>query len=137
MTGRYQARSYKPEFPARNGVRLTHPPPPLAQVIPLPVRSREGFCDIKFAFPTHISNREVVVVLYKFPNFMTQSHHAAFDAIHEPGALTPYSGIYRCVGCGHEITDVVGRPLPPQNHHQHTYAQGRIRWQLAACDQPR
>jgi hypothetical protein len=75
------------------------------------------------------------VVYYKYSNFMTQNTNTAFDVIHEPGAQAPYSGIYRCVGCGHEITDVAGRTLPPQNHHQHTYAQGRIRWQLAASDQ--
>jgi hypothetical protein len=29
-----------------------------------------------------------------------------------------------------EVTSVAGYPLPPQNHHQHTPAQGAIVWQL-------
>ena len=70
------------------------------------------------------------MALYKHQEFLQYSSHAAFDAIHEPGTVAPYSGVYRCAGCGHEIADVRGRQLPPQSHHQHTYAQGRIQWQL-------
>jgi len=70
------------------------------------------------------------MALYKFSKFLEVSTHAAFDAIHEAGVPTPFSGIYRCTGCGHEVTSVRPHPLPPQNHHQHTQAQGRIRWQL-------
>lgn len=71
-------------------------------------------------------------VLYKYSQFLEHSNHAAFDGIHEAGAATPYSGIYRCEGCGKCVTSVKGYPLPPQNHHQHTLQQGRIRWRLAA-----
>jgi hypothetical protein len=72
------------------------------------------------------------MVLYKYSQFLQQTNHAAFDSIHEAGTVTPFSGIYRCEGCGKCVTSVRDYPLPPQNHHQHTYQQGRIRWRLAA-----
>jgi hypothetical protein len=75
------------------------------------------------------------MALYKHPSILQQSDHAAFDEIHQPGAITPYSGIYRCAGCAHEIASNAGNPLPPQNHHQHTTQQGRIRWQLIVSTQ--
>jgi hypothetical protein len=70
-----------------------------------------------------------MVALYKYPQFLQRSDHNAFDGIHEAGVQTPYSGIYRCEGCGHCVTSVHvhSYPLPPQNHHQHTAQQGRIR----------
>jgi hypothetical protein len=66
---------------------------------------------------------------YKYSQFLQQLDHVAFDQIHQPGIPAPYSGIYRCEVCGAEITEVVGRPLPPQNHHQHPQRQP-IRWRL-------
>jgi hypothetical protein len=72
-----------------------------------------------------------MAIFYKTPGFLTQSNDARFDALHEPGAPTPASGIYRCAGCEKEATSVYPHPLPPQNHHQHEPHQGRIRWQLA------
>ena len=69
--------------------------------------------------------------LYKYSQYLAQSNHQAFDQINEPGAATPWSGIYRCEGCGKNITSIYGHTLPPQNHHQHTAIQGRIRWRLA------
>jgi hypothetical protein len=70
------------------------------------------------------------MALYKYASILTLSNSAAFDTIYEPGETTPHSGIYRCEGCAREITHVTGRPLPPQNHHQHTLQQGKIRWRL-------
>ncbi len=67
---------------------------------------------------------------YKYSTYLTVNTNEAFDATHEPGSLTPYSGIYRCIGCGKEDVCVQGKPLPPQNHHQHAVGQGLIRWQL-------
>lgn len=68
---------------------------------------------------------------YKNGNFLTQEQGAEFDAIHNPGVATPFSGIYRCTGCGHSITSVRPHPLPPQNHiHQHQNLLVPIRWQL-------
>jgi len=71
-------------------------------------------------------------VLYKYQNLLQHTNDTAFDAAHEPGAITPYPGIYRCVECGACETCVTGGQLPPSNHHEHTPQQRRIRWQLVA-----
>lgn len=71
------------------------------------------------------------MALYKYSAYITYSNHTAFDQIYEPGTAAPYSGIYRCVGCGKEDVSTYGHTLPPQNHHQHQPGQGRIQWQLA------
>lgn len=47
-----------------------------------------------------------------------------------PSDTVPVSGIYRCLGCGREVTCNDGDRFPPQNHHQHSPAQGSIRWKL-------
>jgi hypothetical protein len=73
---------------------------------------------------------EQLVAEYKYPRFLTQANKAAYDNGYHPGTNTVYSGIYRCTKCGHEMTSVAGYPLPPQNHHVHTLAQGAIVWQL-------
>lgn len=67
---------------------------------------------------------------YKYAQFLTHANKSAYDQGYHPSTNTPYSGIYRCTKCGHEVTSVTGYPLPPQNHHQHTPAQGAIVWQL-------
>ena len=68
---------------------------------------------------------------YKYDRYITKVDHAAFDTTHDPGVATPFSGIYRCMGCGREDVSVKDKPMPPQNHHQHTINQGKIRWRLA------
>ena len=70
------------------------------------------------------------MAIYKYDKYLTQSSHAAYDAIHEPGEKVPHSGIYRCEGCGLNDACNFGQPLPPQNHHQHSSQQGKIRWRL-------
>ncbi len=70
------------------------------------------------------------MALYKYIQYLAQSNDGAFDILHEPGTRAPHAGIYRCEGCGHEIGIAQGHVLPPQNHHQHTYAQGSILWRL-------
>ncbi len=67
---------------------------------------------------------------YKYPHFLNQLDHAAYDVSHAPGLICPDSGIYRCEGCGDEIASNKGNPFPPQNHHQHAPNQGAIRWKL-------
>jgi hypothetical protein len=70
------------------------------------------------------------MALYKYPKYLIQSDDPKFDAIYQPGSITSHSGLYRCEGCGHEIVSESGKPLPPQNHHQHAPIQGAIRWRL-------
>jgi hypothetical protein len=70
------------------------------------------------------------MALYKYSNYITQSNDASFDSVHQPGYTTPFSGVYRCEGCGREIVSEGNKPFPPQNHHQHTTAQGAIRWRM-------
>jgi hypothetical protein len=67
---------------------------------------------------------------YKYFEFLKKNENSVFDNLHEPGAAAPYSGIYRCAACGKEDVAVQGKPLPPQNHHQHAPGIGPIRWQL-------
>lgn len=70
------------------------------------------------------------MAIYKYGNYLKHSTDSAFDGERGPGVTTPHSGIYRCLGCDKEIAANQGNPLPPQNHHQHSYSQGSIRWQL-------
>jgi hypothetical protein len=70
---------------------------------------------------------------YKYSQYLAQSNDPIFDGVHEPGASTPRSGIYRCETCGREAVSVHPHPLPPQNHHSHTPGQGRIRWRLVVA----
>ena len=70
---------------------------------------------------------------YKYREFLNHSNNTVYDEVFNAGAASPYSGIYRCQKCGHEITHVSGRVLPPQNHHTHTVAQGEIVWQLTVA----
>lgn len=48
---------------------------------------------------------------------------------YKPADKVPVSGIYRCEGCGDEITSNAGDPFPPQNRHQHQN-QAAIIWRL-------
>lgn len=71
------------------------------------------------------------MALYKYDQYVGKNTDEIFDEVNHPGVAAPRSGIYRCVGCGREDVSTEGHPLPPQNHHQHTPAQGTIRWRLA------
>ncbi len=75
------------------------------------------------------------MAVYKYSQFVVQNDGKAnvFDTLHEPGQPTPYSGIYRCEGCGENAVSTREHPLPPQNHHQHSAGQGAIRWRLIAA----
>lgn len=74
------------------------------------------------------------MALYKYSTFLFQYDHAQFDTVYGPSETTAWSGIYRCENCGHEIVHTTGKPLPPQNHHQHNVSQGSIRWRLVVTD---
>jgi hypothetical protein len=70
------------------------------------------------------------MAMYKTGAYLQQSQDTGFDTDHSPGGTTPHSAIYRCMGCGREIVSEGNKPLPPQNHHQHTTTQGHIRWRM-------
>lgn len=70
---------------------------------------------------------------YQNASFLIQSQHIKFDKKYPAGATAPDSGIYRCIGCGHEIVAAKGQPLPIQNHHQHAFEFGTVSWQLIVC----
>lgn len=54
-----------------------------------------------------------------------------WNDLHQIGAIVPSSGIYRCEGCGDEITSNKGDKFPPQNHHQHANLFGsKVEWRL-------
>jgi hypothetical protein len=59
-----------------------------------------------------------------------QATDSAFTTITPAGHTAPYSGLYRCVGCGHIVVSTAGNHMPPQNHPQHSVSQGAIRWEL-------
>jgi hypothetical protein len=67
---------------------------------------------------------------YKYGQFLTRQEGPEFDLLHHPGQPTPFSGVYRCEGCGLSVTSVNPHPLPPQNHHQHPNSLTPIRWRL-------
>ena len=67
---------------------------------------------------------------YKYPQYVIQNNSTEFDAEYLPGQTPPHSGIYKCMGCGHEVVAEQNRSFPPQNHRQHTPQQGTIRWKL-------
>jgi hypothetical protein len=64
---------------------------------------------------------------------LTQFNHAMFDNQYEPGQTVTYKGIYKCTGCGDEIT--VNERFPPQNTHQHT-SYLPVRWKLIVWAKP-
>jgi hypothetical protein len=66
---------------------------------------------------------------YKYALFLVQANKAVYDQLHNPGVLAPYSGICRCINCAREDRCIQGKPLPPQNHHQHV-PPSPIQWQL-------
>lgn len=67
--------------------------------------------------------------IYKNPNYIAKSDHSAFDDVHKPGAITPWSGIYRCTTCDVEVVSEKGKPLPPT--HAHKLQDHELRWKLA------
>jgi len=70
------------------------------------------------------------MAFYKYGSYLHHSDDSKFDKIYHPGSAPDHSGIFRCEGCGLEVVGEASRTLPPQNHHQHTTAQGAIRWKL-------
>jgi hypothetical protein len=82
------------------------------------------------ANPDALLRKGMQMAIYKYPQYLSPNDSVEFDKVHHPGQPTPYSGIYRCEGCGENEVSTQGHPMPPQNHHQHSPAQGTIRWRL-------
>ncbi|APP18161.1 TPA: protein L [Klebsiella pneumoniae] len=57
-------------------------------------------------------------------------HNGTYDRKYRSGDTCQFEGIYKCAGCGKEITLAKGKTFPPQNHHQHSLLSGAIEWQL-------
>jgi DNA-directed RNA polymerase subunit RPC12/RpoP len=74
------------------------------------------------------------MALYQNSTYLHQGNNDEFDKTHSPGERITWSGIYRCTGCGKEVVHTNEKPLPPQNHHQHTQSQEKILWQLIVTD---
>jgi len=70
------------------------------------------------------------MALYKETQYVAYSSSVAFDTLYSPGQTPAHSGIYRCTGCGREVVAEQSRTLPPQNHHQHSPAQGNVIWKM-------
>jgi hypothetical protein len=74
------------------------------------------------------------MALYKDLTDLHPSTHEAFDKLFSPGERVGWSGIYRCIICGHEVVHTNDKPLPQQNQHQHESNQGKIQWKLVVTD---
>ena len=76
---------------------------------------------------------------YKDPTVFTQlPNDPNFDTVHQPGQVTPFSGIYKCRSCGFECASVKGFPLPTQrdcsaHHPQWKVYAGTVSWRLVAA----
>lgn len=72
------------------------------------------------------------MALYQDATVVTKVTDEQFDEDRNPGSAAPYSGIYRCQSCGHEVTSEEGKRLPPQYLHPHP---GKIVWRLVVYAQ--
>jgi hypothetical protein len=71
---------------------------------------------------------------YKYLTNLSPSTDNEFDKLFSPSDRVWWSGIYRCVVCGHEVLHTNDKPLPPHDHHPHNPNQGKIQWQLLVTD---
>src|SRR5690349_15033857 len=62
-----------------------------------------------------------LMAFYKYGEFLTHNTNGAFDQICEPGHATPYSGIYRCEGCGNEA-------ISTRSEERRVGKEGRAWW---------
>ena len=69
------------------------------------------------------------MALYHNAADLTFSTSTVFSTSYEPGQSAPFGGVYKCTGCGHEISTARYHSLPPQNNHQHANPFVPIRWQ--------
>jgi len=75
------------------------------------------------------------MALFKHANNLGRNTSIEFDKVRLPGSPTPYSGIYRCAGCGYEVASNETQPLPPQNHRHYHVPGVPVRWRLVVAAQ--
>lgn len=63
-----------------------------------------------------------------------QPGNVHWNTFYEISDIVPVSGIYRCEGCGHEITSNHPDRFPPQNKHQHPN-NSKVLWRLVVMTQ--
>lgn len=63
--------------------------------------------------------------------FTKQESGKEWESTYGISEKVPASGIYRCTGCGDEITSNKGDIFPPQNRTQHPNCSA-IKWRLVA-----
>jgi hypothetical protein len=71
------------------------------------------------------------MIYCKYSYFLMHEDGPEYEATYKAGTAAPFSGIYYCQACGGSITSLRSQPLPPQDHHPRTPAQGPVRWRLA------
>jgi hypothetical protein len=52
------------------------------------------------------------MALHKYVRYIAQNNNPAFDALHIPRSVTPYSGICRCEVCGNQDVSTAGTRYP-------------------------
>lgn len=67
---------------------------------------------------------------YKDINLLRRETGVEYDLVHSPGDRVPYTGVYRCQGCGNSRAAFKEERFPPKNHHDHNALQSKMRWQL-------
>ena len=71
---------------------------------------------------------------YKFERHLKFCNDGVYDVVSPAGSPAPRSGIYRCDGCGLELTALAGQALPDVKHHEHHASQKLVRWKLIVTD---
>ena len=80
------------------------------------------------------------MALYKYTNDVAQAtaNNECFEAIHNPGEITPRSGVYRCQSCAVEIVSEQHKPFPPTRacrEHNPNANGGSITWRMVVYAQ--
>lgn len=69
------------------------------------------------------------MALFAHTGYLRYFDSTAFTHLHGPGDPSPYSGIYKCVACGHEVACAAAQSLPKIAHPQHP-ADRTIEWRM-------
>lgn len=69
------------------------------------------------------------MALFSYTGYLRYFDSTAFTNVHGPGDPAPYSGIYKCESCGHEVAIPATNPLPKMTHPRHSI-ESPIEWRL-------